>query len=66
MSTKRKKLHNVTVYDYYIQEDEESDSEVESDDELLTISEQDRKKRNLESQLKGKDGEIQELQTKSK
>ena len=58
---REKKLHNVTVYDYYIQEDEESDSEVESDDELLTISEQDSKIRNLESQLKEKDGEIKEL-----
>ena len=58
---REKKLHNVTVYDFYFKQDEESDSEIESDDELLTINEQDSKIRNLESQLKEKDGEIKKL-----
>ena len=61
MSTREKILRNVTVYDYYIKEDEESDSEVESDDELLTITEKDSKIRKLESQLNENDGEIRKL-----
>ena len=60
MSTSRKKLHNVTVYDYYIADEEESDVEADSDDEddVLDISAKDKKIQALEVLLNKKDQEI--------